>query len=84
VGAGELAALRAVLLATGGQAKIRELYVVLSTEEAAEFLGLAPQTVHNRVHRHELPYTEIGKRKYGYQLIDLIAWLDARNRPATA
>jgi len=68
-----LAALRSVLVATGGQAKVRELYSVPSAGEAAEFPNLALQTVRNMTARHELPCTKIGKRGVGYQLIDLIA-----------
>jgi excisionase family DNA binding protein len=79
---GELAALRSVLLATGGQAKLLELYRILSVEETADFLGLARQTVRNMATRGELPYIKTGKRCRGYRLIDLIAWQDERSRPA--
>lgn len=80
--AGELAALRSVLIATGGQAKLLELYRILSAEETAEFLGLALQTVRNMTARHELPCIKTGKRGVGYRLVDLIAWQDERSRPA--
>ena len=82
--AGQMAALRGVLIATGGQTKLLELYRVLSAEEAAEFLGLALQTVRNMTARHELPIVQTGKRGVGYRVIDLIAWQEARSRPATA
>jgi len=81
--AGATATLRSVLLATGGQAKLLELYRVLSAEEAAAFLGLALQTVRNMTARHELPVIQTGKRGVGYRVIDLIEWQDARRRLAS-
>jgi len=75
-------ALRSVMTATGGNAKLLELYRVLSAEEAAEFLGLALQTVRNMTARQELPCIKTGKRGVGYRVIDLIAWQEARLRPA--
>jgi predicted DNA-binding transcriptional regulator AlpA len=75
-------ALRSVLLATGGQAKLLELYRILSAEEAAPFLGMALQTVRNMTARRELPCIKTGKRGVGYRVIDLIAWQDARAVPA--
>jgi excisionase family DNA binding protein len=59
-------ALRSVLIATGGQAKIRKLYQVLSAEETAEFLGMALQTVRNMTSRRELPCLKPGKKVLGY------------------
>ncbi|HJU29648.1 MAG TPA: helix-turn-helix domain-containing protein [Candidatus Binataceae bacterium] len=75
---GELPALRSVLIATGGQAKLLELYKVLSAEEAAEFLGIALQTVRNMTARRELPCIRTGKRGVGYRVIDLIQWQEDR------
>jgi hypothetical protein len=80
--AGELTALRSVRVATGGQAKVEELYRVMGAEEAARFLGLALQTVRNRTARGELPVIQTGKRGVGYRVVDLIAWQEARLRPA--
>jgi excisionase family DNA binding protein len=71
-----------VLLATGGQAKLLELYRVLSAEEAAAMLGLALGTVRHMTARHELPSIKTGKRGVGYRVIDLIAWQEERMRPA--
>ena len=79
---GELAALRSVLFASGGQAKVLELYRVLSAQEAAAFLGIALQTVRNMTARRELPCVKTGKRGVGYRVVDLIAWQEARLRPA--
>jgi hypothetical protein len=72
-----------VLQATDGNAKLRELYAVLSAEETAEFLRLALQTVRNMTSRWELPFIKTGARgagpttsvyKIGYRMIDLITW----------
>lgn len=76
--ADSLRAVRDVLHATGGAAKVEELYRLLTAEEAAEFLGLALQTVRNMTARHELPVIRTGKRGVGYRLADLIAWQDSR------
>jgi excisionase family DNA binding protein len=81
---GDTGTLRSVLVATGGQAKLRELYQVLSPAEAAEFLGFALQTVRNMTSRRELPCIRHGKKVVGYRLIDLIAWLDMHKQPAVA
>jgi len=80
--AGTIHALRSVLHATGGGAKVEELYRVMRAEEAARFLGLAEPTVRDMTYRHELPCVKVGARAVGYQLIDLIEWLNARRRPA--
>jgi excisionase family DNA binding protein len=71
-----------VLHETGGQAKLRELYQVLTAAEAAEFLGLALQTVRNMTSRRELPCIKHGKKVLGYQQIQLIAWLDKHKQSA--
>jgi excisionase family DNA binding protein len=74
--------LRSVLHATGGHAKVEELYRLLNAEEAARFLGLAESTVRDMTYRRELPHTKIGLRGVRYRLIDLIAWSDRRSNPA--
>jgi excisionase family DNA binding protein len=74
-------ALRSVLQVTGGNAKLLEMYRVLSAEETAEFLGLALQTVRNMTARRELPCIKTGKRGVGYRVIDLIGWLEHRLQP---
>jgi excisionase family DNA binding protein len=75
-------ALRSVLAATGGQAKVEELYKLLTAEQAATFLGLAEQTVCDMTYRHELPHTKVGVRGVRYRLIDLIAWSEQRSYPS--
>jgi len=74
--------LRVVLKATGGNAKVEELYRLLNAEETARFLGLAEPTIRDMTYRHELPHTKIGKRGVRYRLIDLIAWSEQRSQPA--
>jgi predicted DNA-binding transcriptional regulator AlpA len=81
--ASELASLRSVLSATGGQAKIEELYRVMRVEETARFLGLAVPTVQDMTYRHELPCVKLGARAVGYRLIDLIGWQEAHWRAPT-
>jgi predicted DNA-binding transcriptional regulator AlpA len=75
---GELAALRSVLIATGGQAKLEELYRVLNADEAARFLGVSESQVRHLTCRRELPCIKTGKRGVGYRLIDLIEWQETR------
>ena len=76
------ATLKAVLQATAGQAKVRELYQLLTAEEAARFLGLDEGTVRNLTYRHELPCVKVGRRGVRYRVLDLIAWQERRYRPA--
>ncbi len=82
--AAELGTLRSVLTATGGQAKIEELYRLLNAEEAAHFLGLSESQVRHMTCRSELPCVQLSPNRVGYQLIDLIDWLRARKRPTAA
>jgi excisionase family DNA binding protein len=76
--------LRSVLRATGGNAKVEELYRLLSAEEAARFLGLAEPTIRDMTYRHELPHVKVGVRGVRYRLIDLIDWQERRLQPSTA
>jgi excisionase family DNA binding protein len=72
------AALTAVLRVTGGEAKVLELYKLLTADQAAQFLGLAEPTVRDMTYRHELPYVKVGRRGVRYRVIDLIGWTDQR------
>jgi excisionase family DNA binding protein len=74
-------ALRSVLHATGGGAKVEELYRVMRAVEAARFLGLAEPTVRDMTYRHELPHVKLGARAVGYRVIDLINWQESRREP---
>jgi predicted DNA-binding transcriptional regulator AlpA len=74
----DLGALRSVLTATGGEARIEEVYRVLGAEEAARFLGVSESQVRHLTCRRELPCIKTGKRGVGYRLIDLINWQEAR------
>jgi hypothetical protein len=80
----ELGTLSSVLLDTGGQAKIEELYRLLNPEQAARFLGLSESQVRHMTCRNELPCVQLSPNRVGYQLIDLIDWLRARKRPTAA
>ena len=72
-------ALAAVLRATAGGAKVRELFQLLTAEQAAQFLGMAEPTIRDMTYRHELPHVKIGKRGVRYRVIDLIGWSDRRS-----
>jgi excisionase family DNA binding protein len=71
-------ALAIVLRATAGEAKVRELFQLLTAEQAAQFLGMAEPTIRDMTYRHELPHVKIGKRGVRYRVIDLIGWSDRR------
>jgi excisionase family DNA binding protein len=71
-------AIATVLRATGGEAKVRELFQLLTADEAAQFLGIAEPTVRDMTYRHELPHVKVGKRGVRYRVIDLIGWTDDR------
>ena len=76
-----ICALRSVLIATGGQAKVAELYRLLTAEEAARFLGLAEPTIRDMTYRHQIPHVKIGTRGVRYRLLDLIDWQERRTCP---
>ena len=75
-------AFKAALRATAGEAKVRELFQLLTAEETAEFLALEIGTVRNLTYRRELPSVKIGARGVRYRLLDLIAWSEQRSRLA--
>ncbi len=75
------AMLRSVLRATGGNAKVRELYALLTTAEAAEFLGVSLSYVQHATGRGELPCVRIGKGDPRYRVIDIIGWQERRRAP---
>ena len=74
--------LRSVLIATGGQAKVAELYRLLTAAEAAAFLGVSLSYIQHATGRGELPCVRIGKGDPRYRTIDLIEWQEARRTPA--
>jgi len=76
-----LAAFKEALSATGGQAKVRELFQLLTAEEAADFLALDLGTVRNLTYRRELPFVKIGPRGVRYRVLDLLAWQESRSFP---
>jgi hypothetical protein len=75
-------ALRSVLLATGGQIQIAELYSLRTADWAVRFLGLAKPTVRDLTYRHQLPHVKVGARGVRYRMPDLIAWSEARSNAA--
>ncbi|MFQ6031099.1 MAG: helix-turn-helix domain-containing protein [Dehalococcoidia bacterium] len=77
-----VAALKAALQATGGQAKVWELFQLLTSEEAADFLALDLGTVRNLTYRKGLPCVKVGRRGVRYQVLELLAWIEDRHRPA--
>ncbi len=77
-----LAVLKKVLSITGGQAKVRELYQLLTAEEAADFLALDLGTVRNLTCRRELPFVKIGRRGVRYRVLDLLGWQESRSYPS--
>jgi excisionase family DNA binding protein len=74
--------LKAVLKAAGGDTKVRELFQLLTADEAASFLALDSGTVRNLTYRRELPCVRVGIRGVRYRVLDLVAWQEARSRPA--
>ncbi len=78
VEAAQLGALRGILAATGGGAKVRELYQLLTASQAAEFLGVSLSYVQHATGRGEVPCVRIGKGDPRYRVIDLISWQEER------
>ena len=78
VEAAQLGALRGILNATGGGAKVRELYQLLTAAQAAEFLGVSLSYVQHATGRGEVPCVRIGKGDPRYRVIDLISWQEDR------
>jgi hypothetical protein len=76
-----LGALRVVLTNSGGNAKVRELYQLLTAAQAAEFLGVSLSYVHHATGRGEVPCVRIGKSDPRYRVIDLISWQEQRFDP---
>ena len=77
-------ALRSVMLATGGNAKVRELIQLLTAAEVAAVLGVSLSYVQHATGRGELPCVRIGKGDPRYRVIDLILWSDARSAASRA
>jgi hypothetical protein len=57
----QLGALRGILNATGGSAKVREFYQLLAAAQAAEFLGVSSSYIQHATGRGEVPCVRIGK-----------------------
>ena len=80
--AARVAALKRALQETSGAAAVRILGQLLTAEETAQLLGLDLGTVRNLTYRRELPCVKVGLRGVRYRLLDLLAWIEARTRPA--
>jgi excisionase family DNA binding protein len=70
--------LRSVMVATGGNAKVRELIQLLTAAEVAALLGVSLSYVQHATGRGEIPWVRIGKGDPRYRVMDLIEWQDAR------
>lgn len=79
---GALSACRSALLATGGQARVRDLIQLLTAAEAADLLGMSLSYAQHAARRGEIPVVLIGKRDPRYRVIDLIGSQEERRRPA--
>lgn len=77
-GAETIRALRSVMLATGGNAKVRELIQLLTPAEVAAVLGVSLSYVQHATGRGEIPCVRIGKGDPRYRVMDLIEWQNAR------
>ncbi len=80
--AARVAALRKALQDTSGAGAVRLLAQLVTAKEAAELLSLDLGTVRNLTYRRELPSVKVGPRGVRYRLLDLLAWIEARSRPA--
>jgi excisionase family DNA binding protein len=70
--------LRAAERIMGRPVTLEECSRVLKADEAAHTLGVDVSTVRHLTSRGELTCIKTGKRGVGYQLTDLIEWLEAR------
>jgi len=58
---------------------------VLDTNNSAAFVGLSTrQWERERERGTSAPVVKLGKRKYGHQVCDLIAWIEARKQQIEA
>lgn len=48
---------------------------VMNTEEAAEFLGLAPFTIRKYARKGIIPGKKVGGKEWRFVKADLLAWL---------
>ena len=80
--AARVAALRNALRDTNGEGAVQLMAQLFTAEEAAELLGLELGTVRNLTYRREIPCVKIGPRGVRYRLLDLLAWIEERSRPA--
>ena len=77
-----VAALQNALRNMNGQGATQLLAQLLTAEEVAELLSMELGTIRNLTYRRELPCVKIGPRGVRYRLLDLLAWIEERSRPA--
>ena len=66
---------------SAGDSSLFENLVLITVEELAGFLGLAPKTIRNWVARREIPFIVIGRRTM-FRRRSIEAWLDRKeHRP---
>ncbi len=80
--AARVAALKRALQESSGTDAVRLLAQLVTADEAAELLSLDLGTVRNLTYRRQLPCVKVGPRGVRYRLLDLLAWIEARTRPA--
>lgn len=51
---------------------------VLTTKEAARYLGLHPITLYRKAQRLEIPWVRLGDRKKGFSRTDLDLWIKSK------
>jgi excisionase family DNA binding protein len=57
-----------------------EIIQLISVEDLARFLALAPKTIRNYVWRREIPFVKIGK-KVMFRPESIAAWLEQKETP---
>ena len=77
-----VAALQNALRNLNGQGATQLLAQLLTAEETAELLSMELGTIRNMTYRRELPCVKIGPRGVRYRLLDILAWIEERSRPA--
>ena len=80
--ASRVVAFEAALRRAGLNSPDRLLLKLYTAPEAAELLGLTLGHLRNLTHQKELPCVKIGSRGVRYRLLDLLAWIEERSRPA--
>ena len=51
---------------------------ILTTDQAAEILGLAPETLRIKARRKLIPHFKLGHRTLRFDRAEIVAWLEAQ------